>query len=830
MATPMPKKKTGGLLSSATATPSITATSTSPTMTATSQSSQQSQPSFNYRTDYNANGTLWKEGGDGKRQWIGGTPTFGSDQIAQYLNKDPAEVKRQLGFDHLPAQWRDYNWGEILNSDNPLGTIQGLKQTAYDSNPETAQQYRSHIGFDENHIQSGRVAARIDPKTRQLTGFTALDNNGVPLDTTGWYADSMLETLNRYGIDRSELSGLAEALESAGVNYQPYDLYSGTGSDQGVNLRDLASGGMGSAYDWTAGTNNAMKGDSAAERTARNQALYDDMGVTKNPAVTTEQGIDPTRFEPQGDRRYVVYNGGTASWYATPEQAQAAANQNGGSVYDAAGGDVIYTPGGSGSPAGQGGSGTQAGGTGGSGAPAGGNAAPTYTTPDYEQYTAPGYQDYAVNTSAPSSQAGDYFMQNNGALSTAWQDNASPWQAYQDRSYVTSSAQGMPDGTQNAQSSAALVDSLQGAATRQVGENETVQGLLGRILAEDSPLMQRAANQGTQQAARRGLLNSSMAAGAAQGAMIDRALPIASQDAQTYSRQALANQDATNRFALTNNQFRQNMYAQDDSQSFTAAQSALDRAQQRDLTNAQYNFQGDQANLDRRQQRDMTLLGADIQADRDNRLAGLDADMARLNADLQEAQAQNDFARTQALTQQQADLQRERDTLLFGQDLERMTADYGFRGDLAQQEFQNAMREMFAASKGNAWAVMNNNVTDLVAQASAQIDAIQQNPNISAEDKESMINDVISRRDTDIEFQQGLYSSLSDTLLNTGVFPTGITNQQDGQRQRAIAHAYREVLGREPDDAGMAYWMQQDLTPEQIRQTIANSAEATGGQ
>jgi hypothetical protein len=62
-----------------------------------------------------------------------------------------------------------------------------------------------------------------------------------------------------------------------------------------------------------------------------------------------------------------------------------------------------------------------------------------------------------------------------------------------------------------------------------------VENRLDGILASDSPLMTRAATQGMQFANSRGLLNSTMAAGAAQGAMIDRAMPIAQQDAQFVS-------------------------------------------------------------------------------------------------------------------------------------------------------------------------------------------------------------------------------------------------------------------------------------------------------
>ena len=57
----------------------------------------------------------------------------------------------------------------------------------------------------------------------------------------------------------------------------------------------------------------------------------------------------------------------------------------------------------------------------------------------------------------------------------------------------------------------------------ETNESMTSAGRLDQMLQSDSPLMERAATQGQQMANSRGLLNSSMAAGAAQGAMIDRA-------------------------------------------------------------------------------------------------------------------------------------------------------------------------------------------------------------------------------------------------------------------------------------------------------------------
>ena len=85
-----------------------------------------------------------------------------------------------------------------------------------------------------------------------------------------------------------------------------------------------------------------------------------------------------------------------------------------------------------------------------------------------------------------------------------------------------------------------------------VKDNQTVSGQMDNLLKSDSPYMKQAETQGKQFAAGRGLLNSSMAAGAAQGAAIERALPIAQQDAGTFANSAQFNADAGNRVGMFN--------------------------------------------------------------------------------------------------------------------------------------------------------------------------------------------------------------------------------------------------------------------------------------
>lgn len=73
-------------------------------------------------------------------------------------------------------------------------------------------------------------------------------------------------------------------------------------------------------------------------------------------------------------------------------------------------------------------------------------------------------------------------------------------------------------------------EALQGVA-RTTAEN--VSQAIQRITGADSPIMQRAVAQATAEANRRGLLNTSMAAAAAQGAILDRAQQIAQADVQS---------------------------------------------------------------------------------------------------------------------------------------------------------------------------------------------------------------------------------------------------------------------------------------------------------
>lgn len=81
---------------------------------------------------------------------------------------------------------------------------------------------------------------------------------------------------------------------------------------------------------------------------------------------------------------------------------------------------------------------------------------------------------------------------------------------------------------------------------------DTVQGQLNSILSKGSPYIDSARAGAMDTANSRGLLNTSIAAGAGEKAAIESALPIAQQDANTYSTNAATNQNADNTAKITN--------------------------------------------------------------------------------------------------------------------------------------------------------------------------------------------------------------------------------------------------------------------------------------
>jgi hypothetical protein len=71
-------------------------------------------------------------------------------------------------------------------------------------------------------------------------------------------------------------------------------------------------------------------------------------------------------------------------------------------------------------------------------------------------------------------------------------------------------------------------------------EDDSVASRVASLTAQDSPLMKQATGLGVRTANRRGLINSSISAGAARASQLSAAVPIASQDASQIASKNLA--------------------------------------------------------------------------------------------------------------------------------------------------------------------------------------------------------------------------------------------------------------------------------------------------
>lgn len=110
---------------------------------------------------------------------------------------------------------------------------------------------------------------------------------------------------------------------------------------------------------------------------------------------------------------------------------------------------------------------------------------------------------------------------------------------------------------------------------------------INTLTSQDNPLMQQAQTQGMQYANQRGLLNSSMAAGAAEDARLKQVMPMVMQNAQTRGQA-----DITERGNLYSD------YSQESEQGWTADENALNRYHDVQMMAEEYGFKSDLINLE----------------------------------------------------------------------------------------------------------------------------------------------------------------------------------------------------------------------------------------
>ena len=163
-------------------------------------------------------------------------------------------------------------------------------------------------------------------------------------------------------------------------------------------------------------------------------------------------------------------------------------------------------------------------------------------------------------------------------------------------------------------------------AAATVAPQSTVAGQLNNTLDANSPLLQKAQSDAAQTANSRGLLNSSMAAGAGTSALLDKALQIATPDAQTNAQFALTNaqsQNATNTFNA--------------GQANAAAATAAQAQNAASAQNAQLATSVSQTNTQAQNQARQFDASQNLQAQTTNQGVALNAATTKFQAGLQTA-------------------------------------------------------------------------------------------------------------------------------------------------------------------------------------------------
>lgn len=249
------------------------------------------------------------------------------------------------------------------------------------------------------------------------------------------------------------------------------------------------------------------------------------------------------------------------------------------------------------------------------------------------------------------------------------------------------------------------------ASNFKLSDDSMVENRLSGLLGQNSDYLKRAQAKAAVVSNRRGMLNSSIAAGAGTAAAIDAALPIAQQDASTHAQSDLTKQGYFNNQSLADQQAvnTSKLSAQDATQQSGAMQ------QQTESTGALNSQQGQ--------------INENIGSAADNRQLGLQNNQGSISERLQQEAATQQSALSAQQAQQQSN-QSQRD-FEYQQTLQLMDQDS--RANLLQM--QNANAALLQQSQSAA-----NRFQDLAQQ----ISAISTSPDINPEQKAAAINQLMT--------------------------------------------------------------------------------------
>ena len=339
-----------------------------------------------------------------------------------------------------------------------------------------------------------------------------------------------------------------------------------------------------------------------------------------------------------------------------------------------------------------------------------------------------------------------------------------------------------------------ITQARQGTPVKPDFDGSNVNDQLASTLNQGGLLMRMAQSKGQGLAASRGLGNSTIGIDAAQRAMVDAALPIAQQNAQQANTR----------------------YLQDDSQAFTAGESAKDRSQQLTMQQNDFSNQTNQAKLNASltEARDKLLyqqqLGT-LSAEGAQRLKELDAQLknqmtlnnqqnqftagqSALDRQQQLTMQGNDFTNQTTLNSQEAALQKERDNLLYQQSLGTLSAEGAQRLKeinaqnqftaaeaakdrqqaitLLEKQFGQETSQLAQQVAANTHGMYLSAIDTAMSSYNERYAALMADSTIKTADKTTMLNNMKNELNSTLTMYQKLYSNINTINPDWTKFPT----------------------------------------------------------
>ncbi len=175
--------------------------------------------------------------------------------------------------------------------------------------------YHADVKFDRSRdadpdvdVRAGQLGVDYCPLSngsKTICSVSYYDPEGVKLTQTPFNPAAMLTVMDRFGIDREQLEDLEKGMDKKNIPHLPYQMFPGTGSDAGINLTDLANGGLGTAYDWRVDPLCQSKGPTACQQVKANAQLADNLDIVPTPGVT-KTDLTPAEVKLNDIRRQVV--------------------------------------------------------------------------------------------------------------------------------------------------------------------------------------------------------------------------------------------------------------------------------------------------------------------------------------------------------------------------------------------------------------------------------------------------------------------------------------------------------------------------------------------